>query len=225
MKTNVPLPVITKVLERICRSKYHIHLTECTSPGVLLKCDADHPFFDGQVCQKDASKCCSCKLYCTMDDIAHFIADPVDCTNRYFCLEPGVSENSQPCEDGNVIDPVSESCSDSVHCDPVCPGEHDYYPKCPQRCTQAFYYCEYGDLGEIAEECQCQEDQVFHLDVGSTVLTRQSVLTLPSSTIEANSHSVKITFTALYVKVLVLPVKDKHDDNFLLIQDIEICLY
>lgn len=172
-----PKVIFDRIPTRADCSSYY----ECSTDGTLgekIQCPSHKPFFDGFTCQTEESECCSCKPYCSAEDLGKFVIDPTDCTNRYLCLELGVPTISETCASGNV-DVMTVECSDVAPCIVLCTNvvepdgciekftceERGYFAKCPQRCSEEFYFCDDDDIGKVVEAHPClTEDQVFHPD-------------------------------------------------------------
>lgn len=86
-------------------------------------CPPDRPYFDGNHCISDDSRCCDnlCLPYCHPGDVQ--IIDPKDCSQYYLCTEEGpASENTHfPCPSGETFQISSGKCQPDVACVILCP--------------------------------------------------------------------------------------------------------
>lgn len=171
-------------------SKYY----ECSGPGgvtLLLSCDIATPYFDGNKCQNDESKCCACKPTCSVTDANSnaLLPNYYNCTKYYQCGDD--DKNWFPsyhgtCSTGN-FDPAMQSCVAGAPCnepcssggggpdsctaeDFVCP-DYGYYPVCPSACDRRFYDCSAPDaVGQLATVRICGLQYVFDPTTNSCVL-------------------------------------------------------
>ncbi|XP_069969483.1 uncharacterized protein [Penaeus vannamei] len=101
-----------------CGTYYH-----CTdgNPSQGLPCPAEKPFFDGDTCQTDESRCCSCISYCSSEDLQRLVADVNDCTRYYYCNQVGPVEEKfhSQCPLGN-FDVMHQRCSETISCFSPC---------------------------------------------------------------------------------------------------------
>ncbi|XP_027237413.2 uncharacterized protein [Penaeus vannamei] len=98
-------------------TKYHT-----CSDGKTVQCEGDKPFFDGDQCQADESKCCHCKPYCHQGQKFTNVPDPLDCKSYYFCVnEHDFPTYQSTCDVGN-FDPFTSQCSETVPCITICPA-------------------------------------------------------------------------------------------------------
>ena len=111
-------PVLGKIASLVDCNVYY----ECKT-GLWITCPLDNPFFDGNVCQKDAAHCCTCRSQCTsIDVISHkMVPDYRNCTNFYLCIEAGFPDESSHghCPHGN-FDPQANTCKDGAPCIQPC---------------------------------------------------------------------------------------------------------
>lgn len=88
------------------------------------KCPLEHPFFDGQECGNDNTKCCSglCEAICEAPNT--IIPDPWDCTRFYFCDENGPPEETLhfKCPNGWNFNIQLGECSMDAQCTILCNG-------------------------------------------------------------------------------------------------------
>ncbi|XP_047484652.1 uncharacterized protein LOC125036228 [Penaeus chinensis] len=101
-----------------CGTYYH-----CTEglPSQGLPCPAEKPYFDGDACQSDATRCCSCISYCSQADRDRLVSDVFDCTSYYFCNKVGPAEPyfHSTCPVGN-FDYIHQRCSETYPCFEQC---------------------------------------------------------------------------------------------------------
>ncbi|XP_042880299.1 uncharacterized protein LOC122258425 [Penaeus japonicus] len=101
-----------------CGTYYH-----CTDnvPSQGLLCPDEKPFFDGDTCQADESRCCSCISYCSKADMKRLVADVHDCTGFYYCDKVGPAEEKfhSKCPLGN-FDVMHQRCSETLSCFSPC---------------------------------------------------------------------------------------------------------
>ncbi|MPC62337.1 Peritrophin-44 [Portunus trituberculatus] len=172
-------PSIPFRADRYDCSTYH----DCAS-GAMMRCDKDKPFFNGEACQTDESKCCHCKPYCYTDDKGHLVMDPTDCTKYYLCLDNNtIPDASGRCSTGN-FDPFTQKCSLSTPCLTFCANVvkpdgciHTYtcqktgkFAACPHKCTQDYFHCLAADIGSVVAATSCTGDYVFHPNLGYCVV-------------------------------------------------------
>ncbi|XP_042880296.1 uncharacterized protein LOC122258422 [Penaeus japonicus] len=85
-----------------------------------MQCEGDKPFFDGDQCQGDESKCCHCKPYCHKGELFKNVPDPVDCTSYYFCVkEYDFPMYQGTCDSGN-FNPFTAQCEENFPCVTLC---------------------------------------------------------------------------------------------------------
>lgn len=84
---NCSEPVLGKIASSVDCGIYYT----CDT-GAVTVCPAERPFFDGDVCQTDETKCCTCKSFCTQSDVDNhaMIPDYHNCTNYYLCMQTGI---------------------------------------------------------------------------------------------------------------------------------------
>lgn len=167
------------VADRFDCSSYY----DCSDSDTIITCDDETPFFDGEKCQTDESKCCHCQPYCYAGDKGQEVIDPMDCTKYYLCMEDNsVPEFSGSCSAGN-FDPFRGACSVTAPCVTLCTNvvnsegcidvftchEEGFFPACPSRCDPRSYYCDSNDMCSIVVTDTCGGDNVFHPDVGHCV--------------------------------------------------------
>ena len=152
---------------------------ECSgNSGTVAACPPDSPYFDGNVCQDDFSKCCSCKPECSKNDAQNhlMIPDYSNCTNFYLCVASGIPDETSHghCPSGN-FDPNLGSCSNSAPCNTLCTNgppvdscvdewvceKKGYFPRCPEKCDPDYFECSRDDIGNKGHLRTCSHDQVM----------------------------------------------------------------
>nr|XP_045598722.1 uncharacterized protein LOC123758401 isoform X4 [Procambarus clarkii] len=104
---------------RSCNS-YYI----CSEEIVIgpLECPSDKPFFDGEACGVDDTKCCGdvCIAYCYPGQIE--APDPYDCHKYYLCPKEGLVEeqNHFDCPAGSNFVVTESSCLEDAPCNTLC---------------------------------------------------------------------------------------------------------
>ncbi|XP_027214706.2 peritrophin-44 [Penaeus vannamei] len=152
-------------------TKYH------TCPdGKTVQCEGDKPFFDGDQCQADESKCCHCKPYCSQGQKFKNVPDPLDCKSYYFCVNEHEFPTSRTtCTIGN-FDMNAGKCDESAPCIVTCKNvvgcdgciglftceQYGNWPKCPHRCDPHFYHCGEEDIGHVVQESACASPLVYN---------------------------------------------------------------
>ncbi|XP_050700895.1 peritrophin-48-like isoform X6 [Eriocheir sinensis] len=145
-------------------------------------CEPETPFFDGEKCQTDETKCCHCHAYCPKDGDPGVIADPLDCRGYYLCttVDAGaVPTTHGKCNDGEYFDAILGKCSASAPCMTQCTNvigadgciepftclEIGYFARCPlaKQCTPDYYHCTEA-TGAYQEAQSCGSGTVFHPD-------------------------------------------------------------
>lgn len=155
---------------------------ECNreQPGDPETCPESTPFFDGSECQNNASVCCSCKPYCPRPFITgetfYYVPDMADCTKAYVCLEPYVvPEIDVDCSPQN-FDVIISDCSSTAPCITFCTNvvgsngcidiytcpSYGYFAKCPQLCSQEYYYCDNAHIDNIVSPTTCADGKYFN---------------------------------------------------------------
>ncbi|XP_063598928.1 adhesion G protein-coupled receptor E1-like [Penaeus indicus] len=162
--------------------------------GAAVHCEGDKPFFDGDQCQEDESKCCHCKPYCRPEDLFKNVLDPVDCKSYYFCVKKYDFPTSQAtCPSGN-FNPFTLKCDDAFPCISACKNvvgcdgcidiftceQYGNWPKCPQRCDPHYYHCGYEDFGHVVQESACSSPSVYNPDTGKCVTEGECAYDPPS---------------------------------------------
>lgn len=168
----------TKSSDPLDCSKYYVCPT-----GAMKQCEGDKPFFDGDQCQEDESKCCHCKPYCHQGELFRNIPDPVDCKSYYFCInEYDFPLYQASCTSGN-FNPYTGKCDDVFPCILACKNvvgcdgcidlftceQYGNWPKCPQRCDPHYYHCGNEDIDHVVQESVCPSANVYNPDTGKCV--------------------------------------------------------
>lgn len=89
----------------------HYHV--CTTEGTLgpFTCQADAPYFNGDICVQNKEVCCTqgCRPYC--EPGGGLAADPLNC-NKYYDCSAGDLSTSVPmtCPEGSTFDPAMGEC-------------------------------------------------------------------------------------------------------------------
>ncbi|XP_063599141.1 uncharacterized protein LOC134775517 [Penaeus indicus] len=92
------------------------------SDGAAVHCEGDKPFFDGDQCQEDESKCCHCKPYCHQGERFTNVPDPLDCKSFYFCVSEYDFPTYQSTCDGGNFNPFTGLCDETFPCVTLCPA-------------------------------------------------------------------------------------------------------
>ncbi|KAG0726837.1 hypothetical protein GWK47_035794 [Chionoecetes opilio] len=111
-------PVLGKIANTAdCGLYYECGISKWTT------CSEEEPFFDGNVCQADESRCCNCKPHCSMSDALNhnMVPDHRNCSNFYLCMEPGIPDHLTHghCPNG-YFDPQAGNCNDGAPCIQPC---------------------------------------------------------------------------------------------------------
>ncbi len=159
---------------------------QCHEDGSVTNaaCDAATPFFDGQQCQTDETRCCHCHAYCPATaSVGDLVPDPRDCRRWYLCTEPGaVPTYVGTCEDGTYYDSLLQECFALAPCVTQCTNvvgadgciepftclTTGYFARCPGQCTPYYYHCTEA-TGEYQDVQSCPELTLFDPDTHTCV--------------------------------------------------------
>lgn len=146
--------------------------------GTPVTCPTDNPYFDGNICQSDYKKCCSCKPTCTDNDAEDHVLLPdySNCTNFYLCVVSGVPDETSHghCPSGN-FDQASGACEDNAPCITSCTNKppddgcvdnlicerQGYFPRCTKKCDPTYFWCSEDDVGHEGTPLTCSNDHVI----------------------------------------------------------------
>lgn len=154
---------------------------ECDLMGLILEtkqCESSAPYFDGNKCQSQRDKCCTCRPICSAGDVAAHekVRDHRNCTNFYLCIAPGIPDESTHghCNAGNFNAEMGE-CQEGAPCVAACQktisdsdcGEdfvcekYGNFPKCTTSCDPHYYHCSLEDVGRPVEAKVCTRNNVI----------------------------------------------------------------
>ncbi|XP_063886382.1 uncharacterized protein LOC135114409 [Scylla paramamosain] len=140
--------------------------------GTVISCPPDNPYFDGNICQNDYTKCCSCRPECSQEDVQlhRMVPDFSNCTNFYLCVAPGIPDETSHghCPNGN-FDQFGKNCNSNAPCIISCSNEppdngcvtkwiceeEGYFPKCTASCDPTYFWCTASDIGQEAKPQEC----------------------------------------------------------------------
>ncbi|XP_045598720.2 uncharacterized protein [Procambarus clarkii] len=104
-----------------CSSYYICSGGEVVGP---LHCPSEEPYFDGEACGADDTKCCGdlCIPYCYPGLVE--VPDPYNCHNFYVCPKEGLAEELylNSCPSGANFDLAKGRCEADADCNTLCGG-------------------------------------------------------------------------------------------------------
>ncbi|XP_045125759.1 uncharacterized protein LOC123513015 [Portunus trituberculatus] len=123
------LSVMGKAALRMYGLEYYV----CDKHGSIVttvKCDPE-TYFDGQGCQADIHKTCSCRPpHCTHDDVRNNRLKPdyFNCTNFYHCNFEGLPDETclDRCPSGEIFSRINHKCDPEAKCSAPC-AEYEQY--------------------------------------------------------------------------------------------------
>lgn len=154
------------------------YLTCDGGEGTLSVCPPENPYFDGNICQNDVNKCCSCRPECSDADANNHVQVPdyTNCTNFFLCVAPGIPDLSSHghCPTGN-FNLNSGYCDDAAPCIVTCTNqiiddgcvdeficeEEGFFPRCTNICDPTYYFCTAEDVGFPGQAYSCTNGQVL----------------------------------------------------------------